>query len=154
MAQRTKDQVKQWFETGDYPTQVQFYDFFDSILWKGEAAIGDIQGLAAALAAKLSVTVFNNYEQGEKVHFDSDGYYDIPGTYLLEKVIIVPGEDAEIAIGNTDGGDELLFPQPMSAVNGEVVVLNLYAKAAVRRIYFSGLPAGSYIIFLKRKIKS
>lgn len=36
MAIQTRDQLKQWFETGDYPTQAQFWDWLDSFVHKNE----------------------------------------------------------------------------------------------------------------------
>jgi hypothetical protein len=151
--QRTKDQVKPWFAFEKYPTEEQFYDFFDSIIWKGEVAIEDINGLIDLLQTKVDQSAFDLFQQGQKVAFDADGYFDIPQGYLLEKAIILPGVDANIKIGNAAGADDISPEMLMSAANGEVVVLNLYARA-IRRIYFTGITAGSFIIFFNRKIKS
>jgi len=153
MAQQSKDTVKQWFETGDYPTQQQFYDLFDSILWKNEAGINHIAGLIVALQNKVDRSAFEAFMLGERIAFNGSGYYDIPEGYLLEKIIVLPGVDANVQMGSFEYGDDLLPPIPVSEAHGDVQVLNLYAKVT-RRIYFSGLPANSAIIFFKRKVKT
>lgn len=40
MSQVSRNTVKTWFETGDRPTQQQFYDWLESVIWYDEAAIG------------------------------------------------------------------------------------------------------------------
>lgn len=35
-----RDTIKQWFETGDFPTQQQFWDWLDSYVHKDELATG------------------------------------------------------------------------------------------------------------------
>jgi hypothetical protein len=45
-----KDTSKQWFNTGDYPTEAQFAQVFEWLRWKDEAlATGDVTGLDMAL---------------------------------------------------------------------------------------------------------
>lgn len=45
-----KEDAKQWFETGDYPTQAQFAQVFEWLRWKDEQqAISTITGLANML---------------------------------------------------------------------------------------------------------
>lgn len=150
---QNRDTIKQWFQTGDYPTQQQFYDWIDSCLFSGEVAIADIAGLIEALQAKTDKSAFDSYVQGERIAFGGDGFYDIPQGFLLEKAIVLPGADSTIKIGNTNGAEDVLPEIPAAAANGEVLVLNLFAKNT-RRIYINGLPANSFIIFLKRLIKT
>ncbi|HYH14173.1 MAG TPA: hypothetical protein VD794_03070 [Flavisolibacter sp.] len=153
MAQQTKDIVLQWFQEGDYPTEQQFRDFFDSIFWKGQAGVRDIVGLVEALQNKAGKGEVDAFIQGDRVVYNDNGFYDIPEGFLLEKIIVLPGMDANIQIGSYEFGDDIAVAMPMSATYGEVQVLNLYAKTT-RRIYFSGLPANSAIIFFKRKVKT
>jgi hypothetical protein len=42
MALQTRDQLKQWFETSDYPTQQQFWDWLDSFVHQSEFNITGI----------------------------------------------------------------------------------------------------------------
>ena len=51
-----RDDVKPWFETGDYPTQEQFYAFFDKVRFLDDViTLVDVTGLVAALAGKANV---------------------------------------------------------------------------------------------------
>lgn len=93
-------------------------------------------------------------DEGERVAYNANGFYDIGPGYLLEKIIVEPGSDATIKIGSTAGGEEYSPPLLMSSASGEVLLLNLYAKASTRRIYFTGIPTGTSIVFFKRKVKS
>lgn len=48
-----KSTVKAWFETGDIPTQAQFYSKFDYLRWKDEKIpITDIEDIEEILDAK------------------------------------------------------------------------------------------------------
>jgi hypothetical protein len=52
MAQQTRNQLKQWFETGDYPTQNQFWDWLDSFFhYTDEIAVNNVNGLQDILNA-------------------------------------------------------------------------------------------------------
>lgn len=42
MAVQTRNQLKQWFETGDYPTQQQFWDWLDSFVHLSEITTSSI----------------------------------------------------------------------------------------------------------------
>jgi hypothetical protein len=42
----------------------------------------------------------------------------------------------------------------ISAATGRVITIDVFAFAATRRIYFTGVPAASKINFLKRLIKT
>ncbi|MBC9915007.1 hypothetical protein [Chitinophaga varians] len=54
MAIQSRNKLKSWFQTGAYPTQVQFWEWLDSFLHKTEDQIGidNISGLRQLLAAK------------------------------------------------------------------------------------------------------
>lgn len=39
MSQVSRNTVKTWFETGDRPTQAQFYDWLESVVWYDEPKI-------------------------------------------------------------------------------------------------------------------
>ncbi|MVT09872.1 hypothetical protein [Chitinophaga tropicalis] len=45
MAIRERNKLKDWFQTGDYPTQDQFWDWLDSFVHKSEDKV-DIDGIA------------------------------------------------------------------------------------------------------------
>lgn len=54
MAIRERNKLKNWFKTGDYPNQEQFWDWIDSFLHKSEdqVSIDNIQGLRRILEQK------------------------------------------------------------------------------------------------------
>ena len=61
MAQQTRDQLKQWFETGDYPTQQQFWDWLDSYRHMTDPiAISDILNLLTTLQSKADKSVVDS----------------------------------------------------------------------------------------------
>jgi hypothetical protein len=153
MPVQTRDTLKQWFQTGDYPTQAQFYDLLDSMLLSGEVTLADVVNLVTTLQGKADKASFDAFYQGERIAYNANAVYVIPDGYLLEKMIVLPGVDANIRTGNTNGAEDVNPEYPFSAATGEVLVLNLYAKAA-RTIYINGLPAGSAIIYFKRLVKT
>lgn len=148
-----RDTAKTWFETGDKPTQAQFATLFDWLLFIDEGiAIINVAGLTEALQGKMAKAEFDGYEQGERIEYNASGNYNLVQGSLLEKIILLPGADAEISIGTGLGTDDLMPAIPVTAAEGMVVSLDIYAKTA-KTIYINGLPAGSAVVFLKRKIK-
>ena len=50
MAEQTREQLKSWFQTGDFPTQQQFWDWMDSFFHKEDGIeIANVNGLQATL---------------------------------------------------------------------------------------------------------
>jgi hypothetical protein len=146
-----KDTVKPWFETGDKPTQAQFYTLFDSIRWNDEAiAIGDIIGLVAALLGKVNTS---DYE-GQLISTDVPITYTLPAGYLLERVVAFYGSGStnmqisKVSMGATD----LIDKDDVVAGWNQPIDLNIFAPVNTD-IYIDGIPAASKIVILKRKIK-
>lgn len=62
MAIQSVNQLKQWFETGDKPTQQQFWDWLDSFVHKSEGiAIENVAGLLGTLQAKADLSTLADY---------------------------------------------------------------------------------------------
>lgn len=62
MAIQSVNQLKQWFETGDKPTQQQFWDWLDSFVHKNEGiAIENVGGLEQVLQAKADGSALSGY---------------------------------------------------------------------------------------------
>lgn len=60
MAITDRETVKKWFETGDKPTQTQFYNLFDSIWFKNEKIpSNNIDGLNQILISKVDRELFD-----------------------------------------------------------------------------------------------
>ena len=152
MPQQNRNTIKQWFETGDYPTQQQFWDFIESVLFPGEVGVNDINGLQGLLQNKGDKAELDSFQQGDRITFNADGFYDIPARYSLDKLIIEPTALINLKVGDTNGGQEI-YPQQAVGVDGEQIVIHKYTKTG-KRIYISGITATTDIIFLKRKIKN
>lgn len=151
-----KDDFKQFFETGDKPTQAQFASLFEKLRWKDEnLEIENVNNLMQILLGKADdATLQQLIGEQELKLYDADGPYTIAAGYLIEKVIIMPGVNADISIGSSPDFPEDITPlTSMDSNRGEVVILNLFARAE-RIIHFFGLPAGSSIVFFKKKILS
>lgn len=153
MALQTRNTLKQYFQTGDYPTQQQFYDLIETMLLSGEVTINDIAGLTTALQAKADKSATDAFEGGAPQLFDADGYFDIPQGYVLEKVIVCYAQSGTLKIGTTAGGEEIMPATPYTVNDYNPITVDKYAKTATIRIYFTGLPSGTKIHFLKRFLK-
>lgn len=71
-----KDTAKTWFETGDFPTQEQFYQTFDWLRWKDEgidiADINNLQGILNSLQATINANLPSSLLTGGVVTIISD----------------------------------------------------------------------------------
>jgi hypothetical protein len=139
-----KDNVKPWFETGDYPTQAQFYQFFDNIWFKDEMlAIDNISGLQAIL---------NSLSSGaapQAAVLTADGYIEMPAACEVHKIILlaVVGGDS-INIGTTPGGAEIATAVALTS-NVKYRVINDFDLPINGRIYFTGINHSTQIIIYK-----
>lgn len=115
-----KDDVKQWFETGDFPTQAQFYQKFEWLRWKDEKiAAGD-----------LSVELLNIINSFARLITLLPGVYeaDIRRGTLLEKFLLIDytlGQALTVSIGITPGGTELVNAEVINTANKQE---GLFAK--------------------------
>lgn len=145
------DTVKPWFKTGDKPTQQQFWTLFDYLRFKDdEIKYGDVSGLSDILLGKASQGALTALIGGAMMVFNADGFYDIPGGYLLEKIIAVPQANISLKIGNTAGGDDIAIEETITT-EGIVYVLNIFSTIQ-KRIYLSGITASTQIVFFLRKV--
>jgi hypothetical protein len=141
-----RDLVKPWFETGDKPTQAQFYQLFDFLRFLDDAiSIAQVTGLQDALNS------FGAGDNGGELQvFNADASYVLGAGILLEKLIIIPGVNANIKIGSAANLDDVHFEENMSST-GHVIALQIFSLAG-RTIFFTGLPANTKIIFFKRLV--
>lgn len=141
------DTAKQWFETGDLPTQEQFYWVFERLRWTDQPIpINNVTGLLQILNQLATpVEVFTT--SGNLV-------YTLPAGFILEKIIVVPVSDCDVTVennGTLDPGD-IVKEVPVSASTGSVLAVDLLAVNASREINISGQPNGSTVTIIKRKI--
>jgi hypothetical protein len=148
-----RDTAKQWFQTGDKPTQAQFHQLLDYLRFKDEEiTVADIQDLLDVLGAKADTSALEGFEQGQRVMADADFSYDIPEGCMLEKIIVLPGSDTNFKIGSDYAGDDICPEVLVTEDAGLPIVLHIYAKVA-RVIYLGGIPTGSAVVFFKRLVK-
>lgn len=103
-----KEDIKPYFETGDYPTQTQFYEFLDKIRWKDEK-IG-----SSDLTTEL-LAIINSFGRTVVLPITTYSYLAKAGT-LIEKFVLSEWPNAHAAgpwvftirIGLTPGGNELI----------------------------------------------
>ena len=140
------DDIKPYFQTGDYPTQSQFYEAFDKLRWKDETqAISSITGLQDILNSFAGgVTAFTTA---------GDQPFTIPVGYLLEHIILKPVADCNVRcdVAGTITPGDVVMELAVTAAEGTVWVINKMAFADTN-IVVVGMPAGSKVYFVKRKI--
>jgi hypothetical protein len=139
------DDIKPYFETNDLPTQAQFYAMLERLRWKDEALnITDVTGLQAILNA-LATPV-------EAFTVVGTHTYTIPAGHRLEALIMKPVSNCTVrcdTAGALEPGD-VLIDLDITAAGADVSV-NKMAFVSTDVIVY-GLPAGSKIYFVKRKI--
>lgn len=143
------DTVKQWFLTGKYPTQAQFWQKFAYLRWKDEAiAISEVTSLT---------TIINELAQPIQVFTTTGGplTYSIPADFLLEKIIIKPASNTTAYCSSEGGTDGDIVAEDteylITVAKGAVWMVNELAIGSARNIYVEGLPSGSTVVFIKRK---
>lgn len=70
MAIQTLKTIKKWFKTGSKPSQLQFWDVWDSFRHKSEKVpVADVEGIDELLAGINSITI---YKHGALLIFKRD----------------------------------------------------------------------------------
>jgi hypothetical protein len=149
-----KDTVKQWFQTNDYPTQVQFEQFFDNIRWKDEAIeIINITGLQAILNALAPTGSIVSREAFTVSGTAKD--YVVPNGYILNSISVLPTTNTTAYCGYTGGDLEALIPNDgtiITSAAGTLWVLNEQVFSGSNKSITVTAPAGTVLIFVITKI--
>lgn len=146
-----RDTVKPWFETGDYPTQVQFWQTFDWLRWKDEPLlITDVQGLQEFINSIITLAAVKvNYVQ--LLTLITDGTFIMPAGLIITGIIVDAPNDFTLNIGSTPGGNDIVDSLVITGGKAEPVTLMIYAKAE-KTLYFSGINASTDFIILKNSL--
>lgn len=147
MAKQSIETIKQWFETGDYPTQQQFWDWLDSFIHRdSELAVANITNLEEILIGKADVETVTVLA-GSIVLAPGTTTFDVPAGLLVEKILVIAPTPISFKCGTTLGGNELVdtFDVPQAFV----FPLDQYFPA-LTTIYFSGVSGDTIIKILKR----
>lgn len=141
------DSVKPWFETGDYPTQAQFYQWMAWLRWKDEMlGITDVNGLQVILNNIASIDVLKALLRAEIDVSDSLDYGVTAGDAITGIIIISP-TDCTIKIGTQWGLGDIADSIAVTANKPEPVTLLIYGNGFT--IKFEGFVPGSKLIILK-----
>lgn len=149
-----RDTAKSWFETGDYPTQAQFAQLFDWILFSGEATIADVQNLSAVLAGKVdtsALTALQDRILPTILNASGNISWLIPNGLLIVDIVIVPASGDLVKIGTALDGDELAPQVQLVAAKGNhFKLLPAIFGDGVTTIYFTGFTAATQIYIYKK----
>lgn len=152
-----KDTAKTYFQTGDKPSQSQFYQTFDWLRWADDTiAIADVTGLTAALALKAdqaSLAALINILFPFKVLLTANGSYTIPAGMIVEKIILTPAATATLKIGTTNGGEEIMIADTVAGGADKSVTVDIIARADTI-IYFTGLVGSTTILIYRKTLTS
>jgi hypothetical protein len=154
--QRNRNTLKQWFETGDFPTQEQFADLIDSMFnhIDDDVQINDIQGLIDVLNEKASTAdlqnIITNSSSKQEIIMNADGPYNLLAGLLLNKVIVIPSQNLPaFKIGFTVGGDEIMQAVDLAANVPTPITVDVYADV-ITAIHFSGVANNTQLILYKQ----
>lgn len=145
MAKRTIDQLKQWFETGDYPTQQQFWDWLDSFIHKDdELSIVNITGLSDQLQSKANSSQLASITP--VVLAPGQTQWNAPAATVIEAIVFLTVGTKNISVGTTVGGSQII---EAADINTKAIFRPDYITAE-ETIYFTGVGADTTIKILKR----
>jgi len=113
--------VKKYFETGDFPTQAQFYELFDGIYFKDEG-FGRIESTGVPICS-------------------------VPAGTWIDKIGIVSPGGIVVSCGSVPGGSDVLDNEDVNGTAGFVRDVYFPADGA---LYFSGITANTKIIIFTR----
>lgn len=146
-----KDQVKQWFKTGDKPTQGQFWQKFEWLRWKDEPiAMADVTDLTETLQGKADIGTTGAYKPNG-LEINTDSYYDHASGVMLDMMLITPEEDSNILIGITEGGGEIYSGDTIAAGTDYPLTV-VRPLREVTRIYFTNVTSDHLILIYTRSL--
>lgn len=148
MAVQPIDTLKSWFETGDFPTQQQFWDWIDSFIHKDQGiSVGDVDGLTELLQGKADANQLQALQTVALLPSGATSYAATAGT-LVEAIIVLPGTPIDFACGFSVGATDIV-----ETINtgGDAAIFRIDRFCAVNTtIYFSGIQPTTQIKILKR----
>lgn len=110
--------------------------------------------VSCACSTAQPVTSVTVDTAGEIFEVDTSFEYTLPAKYLLEKVIVFYPTEGTLKISKISAGAEDVLPETSvsSGWNNPIVIEQL-AGLVSEIIYFSGMPVGSKLSIIKKKIK-
>ncbi|MBL0144946.1 MAG: hypothetical protein IPP48_03470 [Chitinophagaceae bacterium] len=137
-----KDTVKQWFETGDLPTQAQFYQKFDWLRWQDEKIV--FADLSPELQAHITA-ISGVLEFDGAVHS-----WTFPAGTLIDRVVVIDATDINFSMGTTLGGTNIFDNALVEVADTQTGILTSpYYCVDETTIYWSGNGVNSKIKIYK-----
>jgi len=145
MAQQTRDQLKQWFETGDYPTQQQFWDWIDSFILNTDSIpLATINGL---------VDILNNKQDKITPHVillqPGTASWNVPAGTLVEKIWFQLTTTTNISVGTSLGADDV-YEQGGPDSQGNIFFAGDKPFREAATLYFNGIQNDTLTIIYTR----
>lgn len=146
MAVQPLNTLKAWFETGDKPTQSQFWDWLDSFFHKGDSIPqSQVSGLDVALAglatvesvAALKAITLNNVTL-------SSVSQNIPAGTIIHKIRVKSTSALAYNLGTSAGGGQIVQGQTVDANTVDIVTVDFDVEN-LTTIHFSGLAGTTTI---------
>ncbi|MCA0234961.1 MAG: hypothetical protein LCH81_01110 [Bacteroidetes bacterium] len=145
MAKQAINTIKGWFQTGDKPTQSQFWDWLDSFVHKDDTIeINNVNGLDDALSGFASQESVQAITPILLSGTASSRSVTIPAGTFLDVIRIKSTSAMTFSVGLSAGTKEIVSDEAVAA-NSAHFVDRLYDFETATTIYFSGL-AGTYTI--------
>jgi hypothetical protein len=141
MAITNRDTIKTWFETGDYPTQQQFADAWDSYWNK-------LEGIPISAVTGLS-TVLNALQPNLPIVGDvaGNGTVVLPaGKLILCIVLYAASASGEVMLGATAGASDWATVELPNTTDEQTQIL-LRRTAVATTLHFTSTLNFSYAIY-------
>jgi|SRR6185312_9861261 len=119
-----RDTIKQYFQTGDFPTEAQFYEFFDKIPFLDEVTASRITAIG-------------------------QGQVAVPAGVWVDKIAFVDVVDIVVTCGRLAGSNDVIDNNPIPA-GGAGVTVDENFLAAAGSLFFSGITPQTLIIIFAR----
>ncbi len=151
MAKTALDTLKSWFETGDRPTQTQFWNWLDSFVHKDDTiAQSQITGLSTSLSTLAPQAAVDALKAITVTTTGSTVAQNIPAGTIIHKVRVKSTAGITYNLGTTDGGTQIIAAQAILANVANIVTIDL-DNETLTTIHFSGLSGTTNIkIYLQQ----
>jgi hypothetical protein len=133
------DQIKQWLQVNDMPTEEQFASWVDKTRLKDEPILFTDMG-------QSFIELINNLGQPiQKIEATGLFSYPIPAGFIVEWILVKPTQDCTVTI---DDGNGNASDVDVIAIHGEPITC-MYNAGIDRDISIDGLPPKT-LVYVKR----
>jgi hypothetical protein len=149
--------LRQFFQTGDMPTQQQFWDWMDSYFHKDDGiAYNNIEGLTEILELKADKAYIDAIAAGffpKKYVLNGEGSIELPPSTLVEIIDVEMPEAGSMWIETVPGQQDIMTYDDELPFTERTINPMLKCKEATTLFFGGGFPADTQIlIYLKSLI--